>query len=52
MPIYRAKPLDTYADIAVRFGLTVEALMFANPQITDSSVINVGDFIYIPVMIG
>lgn len=39
---------DTFAEIAARFGLTVEELQAANPAIDDVDVIAVGQIISIP----
>ena len=38
---------DTLLAIARRFGVTVEVLLAANPQITDRRLIRVGDVIYL-----
>jgi LysM repeat protein len=40
---------DTFSKIAKRFGLTVEALQQANPQIKNINKIGIGDEITIPV---
>jgi len=45
---YVVQPNDTLSGIAQKFGLTLEALKAANPQITDINKINVGDEIVIP----
>ena len=42
---------DTFTKIANKFGLTVEALKAANPDIKDINKISVGDDIVIPVVI-
>jgi|GEM_PF-1529376 LysM repeat protein len=39
---------DTLTGIAQRFGTTVSALLRANPSLTSSSVLTVGEQIYIP----
>ncbi len=48
---YVVAPGDTLSGIAQKFGLTLEALQAANPQITDVNKIKVGDEIIIPVPI-
>jgi LysM repeat protein len=40
---------DTMSKIAKRYGLTIEALLAANPQIKNPNKIKVGDEITIPV---
>lgn len=40
---------DTLSEIADRFGVTVAAILAANPDITDPDVIEVGQIIWIPV---
>jgi LysM repeat protein len=39
---------DTLTKIAKKFGVTVEQILAANPQIKDANTINVGDVIVIP----
>ncbi|GAB6179088.1 hypothetical protein JCM14036_04070 [Desulfotomaculum defluvii] len=39
---------DTLAKLAQRYGTTVQAILAANPQITNPNVLNVGDVIRIP----
>jgi LysM repeat protein len=41
-------PGDTFSGIAVRYGLSVEALAAANPQVSDPSLIHTGDRIVVP----
>lgn len=45
---YTIKPGDSLTTIARQFGLTVEQLLAANPQITDPNTIRAGDVISIP----
>jgi LysM repeat protein len=45
---YTVKQGDTLYSIAQRFQTTVNALMRANPDITSSNVISVGQVIYLP----
>jgi hypothetical protein len=54
-PLPTATPLtytvvrgDTLTKIAKKFGVTVEQILAANPQIKDANTINVGDVIVIP----
>ncbi|MCI0347560.1 MAG: LysM peptidoglycan-binding domain-containing protein, partial [Chloroflexi bacterium] len=49
--IYIVEPGDTLSAIAQRFGLTLEGLRAANPQITNVDEINIGDEIIIPATI-
>lgn len=46
--LYTIQAADTLFLIAKRFGLTVAQLQEANPQITNSNIINVGQVICIP----
>ncbi len=46
--IYIVRPGDTLYLIARRYGITLEELIRANPQISDPNQINVGDRINIP----
>lgn len=46
---YVVQPGDTLASIARRFGTTVQAILAANPRITDPNLIFVGQVITIPV---
>lgn len=46
--IYTLVAGDTLAKVAARFGLTLDALLMANPQITNPDRIAVGDRIVIP----
>lgn len=39
---------DTFAGIAARYGLSVSQLWAANPQLTDTNVLYIGQLIYIP----
>jgi LysM repeat protein len=51
MPIadtYEVKPGDTLSRIASKFGLTLDALLDANKQITNRDLINIGQKINIP----
>jgi len=47
--IYIVQPGDTMFSIAQRFGVSVQALIQANPQIPDPNVITPGMRIFIPV---
>jgi hypothetical protein len=47
--VYRVAAGDTLSRIATRFGLTLDQLRDANPQITDPNKIKVGDEIIIPL---
>lgn len=47
--LYVVRPGDTLGAIAQRFGVSVQAILGANPQITDANVILVGQEICIPV---
>jgi hypothetical protein len=49
--IYVVQAGDTLSAIAQRFGLTLEALRAANPQITNVDEIKIGDEIIIPATI-
>ena len=40
---------DTFAGIAARYGLSVSQLWAANPQLTDTNVLYIGQLIYIPI---
>lgn len=40
---------DTLSEIADRFGVTVDAILAANPDITDPDLIEVGQSIWIPI---
>lgn len=48
--IYIVKPGDTLTSIARTFGVTVEQILAANPQITDPNMIFPGQRICIPLM--
>lgn len=50
--IYKIRIGDTLTSIAMRFGLTVPALLFVNPQITDPDVIVAGEYLHMPVIVG
>ena len=45
---YVVRPGDTFAKIARKFGVSVNALCLANPQITNINLIYVGQVIYLP----
>jgi LysM repeat protein len=45
---YTVKKGDTLSSIARKYGTTVQALLAANPQITNANLIRVGQFIRIP----
>jgi murein DD-endopeptidase MepM/ murein hydrolase activator NlpD len=45
---YIIQPGDTLSSIAARFGLTVAALMYANPKILDPNQIAAGDTLALP----
>jgi LysM repeat protein len=47
--VYVVRENDTFSAIATRYGLTIQALKDANPQIENIDRINVGDEIIIPV---
>ena len=49
--IYIVESGDTLSGIATRFGVTLEALRAANPQITNVDEIKIGDEIIIPATI-
>ena len=40
---------DTFAGIAARYGLSVSQLWAANPQLTDTNVLYIGQLIFIPI---
>lgn len=46
---YRIKSRDNLHNVATFFGVTYQALLAANPQITNPSVIHVGDPVIIPL---
>lgn len=46
---YRIKPNDSLRGLAKFFGVTYPALLAANPQITNPSIIHVGERITIPI---
>ncbi len=46
--VYIVKPNDTLSKIAARFGVTVDEILAANPQIKNANQIAVGDEITIP----
>lgn len=46
--VYVVASGDTLSKIAASFGITVEELLAANPQITDPNKIQIGDQIVIP----
>jgi hypothetical protein len=46
---YRIKPNDNLRTLAKFFGVDYQALLAANPQITNPSIIHVGDRITIPL---
>ncbi len=39
---------DTLLDIAIRFDTSINALLLANPQITNANIISPGEVIYLP----
>ena len=45
---YTVRPGDTLSEIAERFGVSLDALIAANPQITDPDRIFPGQVIVIP----
>ena len=45
---YTVQPGDLLSTIAQNFGLTVDQLLAANPEVTDPNVIQVGDELVIP----
>lgn len=47
--IYRVRSGDNLTRIAERFGVTTTAIRKLNPEITDPSLIHVGDLIRIPL---
>lgn len=49
--MYTVQPGDTLRAIANRFGVTVAAILAANPQITDPNLIYVGQRIAIPASV-
>lgn len=46
--LYMVRPGDTMFDIATRFGVTLQALIAANPQISDPNMIFPGQSLCIP----
>ena len=52
MSTYTVQPADTLANIAEKFGISLEALEAANPQITNPDQIEVGQVINIPGQTG
>ncbi len=46
--LYRVKPGDTIHEIARRFGVAVEKILSANPQVTDPNLLFPGQVICIP----
>lgn len=50
--LYRVRSGDTLTGIAQRFGVTKAAIRSLNPEITDPSLIHVGDVIRIPLPTG
>ena len=47
--LYRVRSGDNLSAIAGRFGITLAALKAANPEITDPSLLHVGDVIRVPL---
>ena len=52
MSTYTVQPGDTLVKIAANFGISVEALEAANPQITNPELIQIGQVINIPAPTG
>lgn len=50
-PYYTVQPTDTLYSLAERFNTTVDALMAANPQVTDRDRIYAGQVLCIPITI-
>jgi LysM repeat protein len=46
--LYTVQSGDTLSQLALRFGTTVNALLLANPQITNANLLTVGQQLYIP----
>ena len=46
--LYEVRAGDRLSTIAGRFGLTLEAVLVANPEITDANAIRTGDLIRLP----
>ena len=46
--VYTVKANDTLSTIATKYGLTLEQILAANPEITNPNRINVGDRVVIP----
>jgi LysM repeat protein len=47
--LYRVHAGDSLTAIALRFGITLQALKAANPSIKDPSLLHVGDILRIPL---
>jgi hypothetical protein len=47
--LYHVRSGDYLSSIAARFGITLKALKAANPEITDPSLVHVGDVLRIPL---
>lgn len=47
---YQIKSDDMLTSIAKRYGVTIEDIIKANPQIKDRDIIYIGDWIAIPVI--
>ncbi len=48
--LYTVRPGDTMFDIATRFGVTLQALLAANPQVADPNKIFAGQTLCVPAM--
>jgi spore coat assembly protein SafA len=49
---YTVQPGDTMFSIAQMFGVSLEALIAANPQITDPNILFPGDVLCVPFLAG
>ncbi|AOZ91893.1 LysM peptidoglycan-binding domain-containing protein [Paenibacillus crassostreae] len=48
MKIHMVKKGDTLYDLSQKYGISLDKLIEANPQLTDSNLLNVGDKVKIP----